>query len=56
MSYRNTEPGEIIIWVDAEYANSDRDEYVASVHSIEEMNQVIENWCEKQAFKILQTK
>lgn len=56
MSYRNTKPGEIIIWVDAEYANSDRDEYVASVHSIEEMNQVIENWCEKQAFKILHSR
>ncbi len=56
MSYRSTEPGEIKIWIDAEYANSDRDEYVASVHSIEEMNQVVEDWCEKQALKVLHSK
>lgn len=55
-SYRDTKPGEIKIWVDAEYSNSDRDEFVASVQSIEEMNQVIENWCEKQAFKILHSR
>lgn len=55
-SYRDTEPGEIKIYVDAEYANSDRDEYVASVHSIEEMNQVVESWCEKQAFRVLHSK
>lgn len=52
MGYRYTPPGEIRIWLDADYANSDRDELLEIVHSENERECFVDSWSEKKALTV----
>lgn len=52
MSYRDTPAGEIRIWLDADYANSDRDELLEIVFSEKEKENFVDSWADKKASAI----
>ena len=52
MSYRDTPVGEIRIWLDADYANSDRDELLEIVFSEKEKENFVDSWADRKASAI----
>ena len=52
MGYRETEKGTIKIWLDAEYANSDRDDLLEIVYSRNGARAFAEKWATNKALQM----